>query len=427
VWGHFAGGNLGDELVVATILEAIRRRRPAQSVVAVSSRPADTERRHGVRTLPLNPGVARTGAPSSAAGAATTAHRGLAGLARRVPGARRAVVSARTLVRAIRELPYAARSYRRLKDIDTVVVAGSGQLLDKWQGPWWHPYTTFRWALLARLAGTKMVYPSVGAGPIDHPLSRLMFRKSLEWASFVSVRDEHSAEVLRAIGVIRELPVCPDMGWAHDVAADLGGWEPPDPTVVGVNPMSHEDPRYWPRGDARRYAAYLAKLVDFVVYLLQAGHHVLLFSSQPKADGRVVADLVPLLKRRGLGEHPLLESAVDEIADVDDLVRTIARCSYVVAGRFHSVLLPVALGIPTIGLAYHAKTCEILRQVGRSERCLDIDRFEVTDLVHVFERLQDEDGHDERRALWQASGQLRSAVETQFDSLFGRDETRQRR
>jgi polysaccharide pyruvyl transferase WcaK-like protein len=137
----------------------------------------------------------------------------------------------------------------------------------------------------------------------------------------------------------------------------------------------------------------------------------------------VVTDLLPLLERHGLADPPLLESAIDEIADVDDLVRTIARCTYVVAGRFHSVLLPVAFGVPTIGLAYHAKTCEVLAHVGRSERCLDIDRFVVADLVGAFERLQDEDGEDERRALREASERLRASVEAQFDRLFGRNET----
>jgi polysaccharide pyruvyl transferase WcaK-like protein len=315
-------------------------------------------------------------------------------------------------------VPFILRSYQHLRQIDTLVVAGSGQLLDKWQGPWWHPYTTFRWAFLAHVAGTRMVYPSVGAGPIDHPLSRLMFRKSLQWASFVSVRDDHSAAVLRRIGVRRELPVCPDMGWAYRVGPGGATLKPVGAAVVGVNPMSHEDPRYWPRGDVRRYETYLAKVAHFVSHLLQEGHRVILFSSQPRADGRVVADLVPLLERRP-HDPQLLESAIERISDVDDLVATVARCTYVVAGRFHSVLVPTALGIPTIGLAYHAKTCELLAQVGRGGRCLDIDRFEVADLVDAFDRLREEDTESERHALRQAASGLQASVETQFDRLLG--------
>jgi polysaccharide pyruvyl transferase WcaK-like protein len=419
VWGHFASGNLGDELVVGLMADAIRRRRPGQPVVAISSGTGDTERRHGIRAHPLNPGAARAAPGRGNALDNRPGRYSLREVARRVPGLRGARRAGGTVVRVVRELPFLIRSYRLLREIDALVVSGSGQLLDAWRGPWWHPYTTFRWALLARLTGTDMIYPSVGAGPIDHRLSRAMLRKSVDWAAFVSVRDAHSAEVLRAIGVARELPICPDMGWAWKPTYDASGAARASAPVVGVNPMSHEDPRYWPRGDAVRYEQYLVKLAGFVANLIEHGHPVLLFSSQPRADGRVAADLQRLLEQRGIASNPLFDSAVDEIQSVDDLVAAIARCDYVVAGRFHSVLLPLACSIPTVGLAYHPKTCELLGHVGHPERCFDIDRFDVPDLIAAFERLRAEDGADARRALLEHAATLRVAVERQFDVLFG--------
>jgi polysaccharide pyruvyl transferase WcaK-like protein len=182
--------------------------------------------------------------------------------------------------------------------------------------------------------------------------------------------------------------------------------------------MSHDDPRYYPRGNAVRYEAYVAKLARFVARLLETGEHVLLFSSQNPADANVAADLRQLLAEQGLDDHPALESAIEGTASVDDLLRVISRCDYVVAGRFHCVLAPTALGIPTIGLAYHEKTCELLRDVGRPERCFDIDHFNVSDLVAAFLRLRAEDGVDERAALRGAAEHQRSAVEKQFDELF---------
>ncbi len=421
VWGHFGGANLGDELVVGVILDAIRRKRPDDAVLAVSIAPWDTERRHGVHTLPLNPRLGRDPDRPRGTSSGPTQVRLLEKLARRVPGVRRVRASFRTSVRAACELPFIVRTHRQLREIDALVVAGSGQLLDKWQGPWWHPYTTFRWALLARIAGVKMLYPSIGAGPIDHRLSRFMFRKSLEWASFVSVRDRYSADVLRAIGVTRELPVCPDMGWAFEFeAAARGPRRRGESVVVGVNPMSHEDPRYWPQGDAVRYEAYVARLARFVGKLLEAGEHVLLFSSQSRADANVAADVRRLLSEQGLGDHAALESAIEGATGVEDLMRVISRCDYVIAGRFHSVLAPMALGIPTIGLAYHEKTCELLRGVGRPERCFDIDQFDVSDLMAAFLRLRAEDDEDERAALRAAAARQRSAVERQFDELFAK-------
>ena len=264
-----------------------------------------------------------------------------------------------------------------------------------------------------------MLYPSVGAGPIDGTLSAFLIRKSIEWAAFVSVRDQHSARVLRSIGVTRELPLCPDMGWAYDganVSLERNADREP---IVGVNAMSDEDPRYWPQGDAAAYSAYLDKMAVFVAHLLEDRCGVVMFSSQTVADRAVAEGLRQLLGLRGLDAHPKLEWAVDSIESIDDLVRTVARCDYVVAARFHSVLLPLRLGIPTLGLGYHPKTQELLAQTGKPERCLDNDRFETSDLVAAFARLREDDSADERAALREHAARLRAQVEAQFDHLFG--------
>lgn len=405
---------------MTVIVDAIRARSPEALVVAVSMAPADTERRHGVPALPINPVPTATTSPSAAGSAGVSAGpRGaLRAVARRVPG-RRLYRFVRTVRRAGLEPPFIVRSYRRLREIDAIVVAGSGQLLDAWRGPWEHPLTTFRWGLLARLARTPMLYPSVGAGPIDGGLSAFLIRKAVAWAAFVSVRDEDSARVLRAIGVRRDLPVCPDMGWAHDLSDVLARDAASEPPVVGVNVMSHHDPRYWPRAEPGRYEAYLEKMADAVAHLLRERYAVLLFSSQTRSDRLVVEDLRRSLAERGLDDHPLLSSAVEEIETIGDLVRTVARCDYAIAARFHSVLLPLALGIPTLGIAYHPKTCELLDQIGRPSRCVDIDRFEVPDLVAAFARLREEDTAVERAALRERAGQLRAEVEAQFDELLG--------
>jgi polysaccharide pyruvyl transferase WcaK-like protein len=144
-----------------------------------------------------------------------------------------------------------------------------------------------------------------------------------------------------------------------------------------------------------------------------------LFSSQTRADRLVAEDLRELLARRDLDGHPRLEWTINDIESIDDLVRTVARCDYVVAGRFHSVLLPLALGIPTLGLAYHEKTRDLLAQVGQPERCFDIESFEVAQLMAALSALRLEDGPENRRALYERAQQLRAAVEAQFDGLFG--------
>ena len=398
VWGHYHGGNLGDELVVETIIAAIRRREPDARVVAISMWPEDTEARHGVETYPISP----PDRPGDGRGQLTR-------LAAAVVGGPRARRAAGILRAVLREPAFVYRAWRTLQDVDTIVVAGSGQLLDEWRGPWLHPYTTFRWAMLARLQRVPMLFASVGAGPIDTALGAFFFRQALRRAAFVSVRDEHSAHVLRGIGVDRPIDVCPDIGYGFAAGEPPSRRQSETPTV-GLNVMAHQDPRYRPTGDARRYEAYVRKCAGLVRALAAEGLTVRLFSSQPRSDRRVEEDIEAALDGPGV-----MTSVVDEIDDVDALVRAVQNLDVVVAARFHSVLLPLLLGIPAVGLAYNPKTNELLRMVGRPDRCFDIDAFDVDEVVRAVKALL----HEPQDDVGERVAAHRAAVEEQFDRLFG--------
>jgi polysaccharide pyruvyl transferase WcaK-like protein len=415
VLGHYHGRNLGDDLVVETILDAIRRRIPGSKQLAISLAPWDTEARHKVPAFPITPVPAP--APGGTSATEERQRSALNASLRRVPGAlwaRRTLASA---ARVVQEVPFTFRAYRLMRGVDTVVVAGSGQLLDAWSGAWNHPYAILRWATLARLTGTRFVVPSIGAGPIEGHLGRFMIRRSVAAADYVSVRDAFSAELLHSVGVTRDLPVRPDMAYGYPLPAARPETEG-RALRVGVNAMAHEDPRYWPKGDGSRYRAYLRKTVEFVAWLLENGHEVILFSSQTSSDALVAGDVMAALEERGLGGHPRLRNGLTEIEGADDFVRTIQDCDYVVAARFHSILIPLALGIPTIGLAYHAKTQAILAQAGHPEWCLDIDACTAEDLSEAFEGLRRTDGSETREELRSRAAELRSAIEAQFDEVL---------
>ena len=419
VLGHYHGRNLGDDLVVETIMAAARSRIPDVKLVGISLAPWDTAERHRVRAVPIQPVAAPRRNGGSSVEAEPSGSSPLRSQLRRVPGAlpaRRALASAGRLVR---EVPFAVRAHRLLRGVDTVVVAGSGQLLDAREGPWHHPYAIFRWAMLSRLSGTRFVIPSIGAGPIYTRLGKLMIVRSVAAADYVSMRDAHSAELLHSIGVERDLPVRPDMGYGYALPNGTPAARN-EPIRVGVNVMAHRDPRYGSYGDVRSFNAYLGKMVEFVAQLVESGDEVVLFSSQTSIDPLVADDLLVALKARGLAEHSRLHNALDRIADSDDLVRTIKECDYVVAARYHAILLALALGIPTIGLSYHPKTPDLFAQAGHSEWCLDIDDFTPQDLLATLGSVRASDSDEIRTALRAKAADLRAAVERQFDEIRAR-------
>ena len=51
--GHYGVGNLGDDTVVAILINKIREHYPNAEVLGFSLKPADTERRHGIKAFPI--------------------------------------------------------------------------------------------------------------------------------------------------------------------------------------------------------------------------------------------------------------------------------------------------------------------------------------------------------------------------------------
>jgi polysaccharide pyruvyl transferase WcaK-like protein len=257
-----------------------------------------------------------------------------------------------------------------------------------------------------------------------------LIRRALDTAAFVSFRDASSEAVLRKIGVERRLLFCPDMGWGAPLP------EPQDPPSagkrirVGVNAMAHLDPRYWTRGDPRRYERYVTNVAAFVALLLGEDCDVVLFSSQTRADALVANDVLADLARQGLAPHPALSSQFGAIEEADELLEALAGFDCVVASRFHVVLLALALGLPTLALSYHAKTNDLLAQVDQASHCIDADTFDPGALHERFVELRDADTAGARETLRERGRSQREAVEDQFDALFAGSEsiapTRQR-
>ena len=65
------------------------------------------------------------------------------------------------------ELRQYVRAFRELKGTDMVIVPGTGLLTDAFGLSDWGPYSVFKWVLMAKLRRCRVLFVSVGAGPID--------------------------------------------------------------------------------------------------------------------------------------------------------------------------------------------------------------------------------------------------------------------
>jgi polysaccharide pyruvyl transferase WcaK-like protein len=210
------------------------------------------------------------------------------------------------------------------------------------------------------------------------------------------------------------------MGFGLDVARYVRPWEAPraaqNRTVVGLSVMAHCDPRYIPRNDPPRYAAYVRKMAEFCAWLLRNDYAVLAAPSDIWADPRSFADVREVLRREhGIdGDPRLIELPVAGLADLASLF---AACDYVIAARYHCIVLPWLLGKPVVALAYNRKQIDLMESMGQQAYCVDIDRFEVAELVEQLRAL--ERNRDAIRAeLRKRVARCRERLAQQYDHVL---------
>jgi polysaccharide pyruvyl transferase WcaK-like protein len=302
--------------------------------------------------------------------------------------------------------------YRKLGDVDVLLVPGTGIMDDFNERPQGMPYSVFLICMMARLRGRKIAFVSIGAGPILHPLSRWLMKSAARVATYRSYRDMISKEFMAGIGLdVRGDPVYPDLVFSL-----------PDPEpaqkqghalTVGLGVMAYYG--WGADRDEAIYRAYLGKLTEFASWLLEQGYDIRLLIGED-SDQSAVADLTASLRARHaelsegrivVGFHRSLHELMTQIAEVD----------VVVATRFHNVLCALKLGKPAISLGYARKNDVLMQAMGLGDFCQHVESFDIDQLIRHFTQVI------EQRRLYQdivkrRAAQLRDQLEQQEHFLI---------
>ena len=286
---HMGYGNLGDAAIQEAFISALKKAQPKATLIAFSLNPGDTKRRHNIDAHSITwcyPGWDQAEARPAQSGGAISRLKSF------IKQLRFVYAWAKPIHDLVQELVHLVRSYRVVKSLDLLVMSGGGQLCELWGGAWMHPYNVFKFCMLAKMAGTPVFIVGVGAGPLDHPLSKFFARWSVRLASYTSFRDIESQTLVRSLGATRETHVYPDPAYA----LDLESYATCRPSAnarlkVGLNPMGFCDPRIWPRKDDEAYQEYLDKVVAFILWLVSQNYCVEVFTTEISVDHYAIADL----------------------------------------------------------------------------------------------------------------------------------------
>ncbi len=431
LYGPFGWGNLGDASIQEAMIHNLRQRLPEVEFLGISLNPENTQKIHGIASVPISrhwrKAVAGSGAEASADPAAVVAadpprtwKSRLKSLPVLGPALPRMRIAAEPLLEGLGELRDALRCRAALAEVDVFVVSGGGQLSDDWGGPWDHPFALLKWMLSARWAGARVVVMSVGAGPIRERTSGRLFRLAMRLAHYRSYRDVESHDYLESWGFTLRDEVYPDL--AFSLPRQLGPADARsslDRPVLGISPLSYCYPKAgpWPQQDRERYRVYLNTMTEFTSNMLEAGHPVALFSSQVRNDRHAFDELFEQLSGRSEIEGAGHLDA-EPTRDLAHLLEQIRCVDVVVTSRLHGVILSYLHHKPVISLSYDPKIDAVMRHFGQSSYCLDIEDTTSQQLGACMEALV-ADLESIRAGIAETIDSNRRRLDEQYTHLFG--------
>jgi len=393
-FGHFGSLNSGNESTLVAVISQLRARSPHDQFRCVCTNPDVVISRDRIEAVPISTREARIW--------------------------NREVRLDRRLRMAItgvsEEMGQYVRAFKTLKGTRTMVIPGTGLLTDAYGLSGWGPYNLFKWSLAAKLRGARLLYLSVGVGPIYSALGRRLVKSALAMADYRSYRDDSSKSYLESIGFSKdEDRIYPDL--VFSLPDDLLPDEGPSTRrpVVGLGLMLYAWKYSVENPTNETFAGYLDALVEFARWLFANDYDIRLLLGDGD-DALVIDEFKDLLQARikSFDEGRIFATPITTYQDVLD---QFAMTDIVVATRFHNVLFALLLDKPVIAISFHHKCSSLMEQMGLSDYCHDINQIEADRLIDQFEDLVT-NREAVKRQMRTRVHESQKALGEQYDLLF---------
>jgi polysaccharide pyruvyl transferase WcaK-like protein len=126
-----------------------------------------------------------------------------------------------------------------------------------------------------------------------------------------------------------------------------------------------------------------------------------------------MTDLQHLLKQRGVPDSAVL---AQPIAGPAEVLSQLAATDFVVASRFHNVLLALMLNKPVVSISYHDKVDALMAGFGLATFCQDIERFDLDTLTAQLTMLE-QDATNLKPRIQQTADAYRDALDNQYERI----------
>jgi len=219
-----------------------------------------------------------------------------------------------------------------------ILVSGGGSLLQDVTSIKSLIYYSFI-IFLALVMKKKVIIFAQGIGPLNSKISQIIVKKLLKYASFVSVRDKKSQNILANAGIDAKI-VCDPI-----FSVEIPHTEKEDKVVVQL------------RNFPTLNDIFLDKLAQNINNNF-SDKKIEILSLQDTIDKEICENFNNRLKKLNKD----INSSIKVDLSVKDVIQTIAQCKYMVAMRFHAILIGLKAEVKTLAVNYDTKVENLAKE-----------------------------------------------------------------
>lgn len=261
------------------------------------------------------------------------------------------------------------QSFKIMKELDLLIIGGGGLLMDMYKrdAPL---YSTL--GLLGYYAKCRVVIYGVGAGPITTKAGKFFIKTLANKADSISVRDVKSKELLKDIGIRKEIDIIGDPAFAIEPVRKRSKTN--ELKKVAVTAVPYFSKQYWPQRDDSKYEAYVKGMARNLDELIEKkGVTVTFFSTKYPQDVEVTREIYDMMT------YKQFVRLKDENLHPDEIVKLCAEQDLIIGTRLHSLILSVVASTPVLGVGYHHKVEHFLQALGKEEHFVEIGALQEKD------------------------------------------------
>ena len=299
--GYYGFGNVGDEAILASTVQALRRKQPDIEISVLSRNPAETAETHGVEAYPRM-------SPLQVAAA--------------------------------------------ILSCDLVVFGGGSLLQDDTSLRSLLYYISVIFA--SRALGKPVVVYANGIGPIRSRLGKVLTKAALALTKKITVRDPESETFLRRIGVKRPVRVTADPAFLLSPSSDERCSE-----IMREAGISAERPlAYLAMRPGKASDEFYSAVISAVETLRSRGYEPCLLVMQG-TDRQTADALNDALSTKGGKPMPLVAGKGPK-----DVLALLSKGSLCIGMRLHTLILAASAGVPFMGVEIDPKIGAFCRAAG---------------------------------------------------------------